>query len=99
MKHYLEVTFECESAEQAHEVSQQFPLFEGNPPVVEIGVGKEKYDQVKDQLADALREHMSAWGGFADAVRIDTQKAYPWPPGDIADENAQAALAAYVREK
>jgi len=38
MKYYLEVTFECESAEQVRDVAKQFPLFEGNPLVVEVAI-------------------------------------------------------------
>jgi len=38
MKYYLEVTLECESAEQVRDEAKKFPLFEGNPPVVEVAI-------------------------------------------------------------
>lgn len=47
------------------------------------------------RLRDALLVlHRSVCGptGFADAVRHNSGKAYPWPSLDVADELARAAL-------
>ena len=50
---------------------------------------------LQDRLARtqaALRAVLYAHRGFADAVRMDTGRAYPWAPMDLAEETAAAAL-------
>lgn len=50
-----------------------------------------------ERLRDALHQMVSAVcaeTGFANAVRLDSGSAYPWPALDIAEENASAALGA-----
>lgn len=49
--------------------------------------------QERDALAEenkALRAVRAAALGFADAVRLDAGKAYPWPALDIAEEALRA---------
>ena len=44
------------------------------------------------KVADAAERYQRAMRGFAEAVRQDTGKPYPWEPGDIADEALRQAL-------
>jgi hypothetical protein len=46
-----------------------------------------------DALERALRSYRAAALGFAEAVREDTQTAYPWHPLDEAEKEACAVLA------
>jgi hypothetical protein len=46
-----------------------------------------------DALERAFRSYRAAALGFAEAVREDTQTAYPWHPLDEAEKEAHAVLA------
>ena len=49
-------------------------------------------ERLREALSD-MRQAVCGDTGFANAVRLDTGKAYDWPALEIAEEKANAALA------
>ncbi len=50
-----------------------------------------RYDALRDALADLLHA-VCGEKGFAEAVRRDSGRIYPWPALDLAEAKAIAAL-------
>lgn len=67
------------------------------------GLAHRRASQAAPAPSDALREALEAMVqaacGFAEAVRLDSGTAYPWPALDIAEEKARAALSTPTEER